>query len=131
MNFRNTFGAFASAVNTFASSPAATGLAFAVVLVWAAFGPITHYSANWQLLINTGTTVITFLMVFVLNNAQSRDTKAINVKLDSLIVAVERADNRLVGMEALPPVEAETVLQEVAEVIARDVEAAASAQAET
>jgi low affinity Fe/Cu permease len=104
---KNAFSAFASGVNRFVSSPAATGAAFAVVVVWALFGPVTHYSDGWQLFINTGTTIVTFLMVFVLNNAQSRDTTAMNAKLDDLIRAVEKADNRLIGLETLPPSEAE------------------------
>ena len=113
MNIRNAFGIFAARVNEFVSSPAATVAAFLLVVIWAAFGPIAHYSENWQLIINTGTTIITFLMVFILNNAQSRDTKAINVKLDSLIRAVEKADDRLVGMERLPETQAEKIIQEV------------------
>jgi low affinity Fe/Cu permease len=104
---KNAFSAFASGVNRFVSSPAATGAAFAVVVVWALFGPVTHYSDGWQLFINTGTTIVTFLMVFVLNNAQSRDTTAMNVKLDDLIRAIEKADNRLIGLETLPPSQAE------------------------
>jgi low affinity Fe/Cu permease len=108
-SMKNTFSAFASGVNRFVSSPAATGAAFAVVVVWALFGPVTHYSDGWQLFINTGTTIVTFLMVFVLNNAQSRDTAAMNAKLDALIGAVEKADNRLIGLEALPPSEAEAI----------------------
>jgi low affinity Fe/Cu permease len=86
-------------VNAFTASPQATGLAFAAVVVWALSGPYVHYSDGWQLLINTGTTVVTFLMIFVLNNAQSRDTSAINSKLDALIVAIQDADNRVVGLE--------------------------------
>jgi low affinity Fe/Cu permease len=73
------------------------------------FGPISHYSNNWQLIINTGTTIVTFLMVFVLNNAQSRDTNAINTKLDTLILAIEQADKRLVGLERLPVTEADAI----------------------
>lgn len=115
---KNAFAFFATAVNRFASSPAATGLAFLIVATWAAFGPITHYSNGWQLLINTGTTVVTFLMVFVLNNAQSRDTSAINSKLDALILAIEKADNRLIGLERLPLIEAENLAEEIA--IAQD-----------
>jgi low affinity Fe/Cu permease len=106
---RRSFSIFASGVNRFVSSAAATGAAFVVVVVWAVFGPITHYSESWQLVINTGTTIVTFLMVFVLNHAQNRDTTAINAKLDSLILAIERADNRLVGLEQLPITEAEAV----------------------
>jgi len=93
------FGTFARAVNRFVASPAATAAAFIIVALWAACGPVSHYSDGWQLLINTGTTIVTFLMVFVLNNAQSRDTSAMNSKLDALIIAVEHADNRLVGLE--------------------------------
>jgi low affinity Fe/Cu permease len=113
---RRSFSIFASAVNRFVSSAAATGVAFTIVVVWAIFGPITHYSEGWQLIINTGTTIVTFLMVFVLNHAQSRDTTAINAKLDSLILAIERADNRLVGLELLPITEAEAVAADVKDV---------------
>jgi low affinity Fe/Cu permease len=110
---KNAFSAFASGVNRFVSSPAATGSAFIVVVVWALFGPVTHYSDGWQLLINTGTTIVTFLMVFVLNNAQSRDTTAMNAKLDSLIKAIEKADNRLIGLEAMPASKAEELTAEI------------------
>lgn len=109
----NAFSLFATSVNRFVSSPSATGAAFILVVVWAAFGPATHYSESWQLIINTGTTIVTFLMVFVLNNAQSRDTTAINAKLDALILAIERADNRLVGLETLPASEAEAITAEM------------------
>jgi len=109
----NAFALFAAAVNRFVSSPAATGSAFLVVVVWALFGPATHYSNGWQLLINTGTTIVTFLMVFVLNNAQNRDTTAMNVKLDALIKAIEKADNRLIGLESLPPNEAQEITAEI------------------
>ncbi len=119
MNAKDVFGEFATRVNGFCSSPAATAAAFLLVVVWAGFGPVTHYSENWQLTINTGTTIVTFLMVFVLNNAQSRDTTAINVKLDSLIHAIEAADNRLVGMEHRPATEAEKILKAVEEEIAK------------
>jgi low affinity Fe/Cu permease len=95
----DAFTTFARAVNRFVASPAATAAAFALVVIWALCGPASHYSDAWQLIINTGTTIITFLMVFVLNNAQSRDTAAMNAKLDALIVALETADNRLVGLE--------------------------------
>jgi low affinity Fe/Cu permease len=110
---KNGFNAFAAGVNRFVSSPAATGAAFIVVVVWALFGPITHYSDGWQLLINTGTTIVTFLMVFVLNNAQSRDTAAMNAKLDALIEAIEKADNRLIGIESRPASEAEALTTEL------------------
>ncbi|HKU81140.1 MAG TPA: low affinity iron permease family protein [Candidatus Tumulicola sp.] len=111
---KNTFSIFAASVNRFVSSPAATGAAFIVVIVWALFGPASHYSNGWQLLINTGTTIVTFLMVFVLNNAQSRDTAAINTKLDALILAIESVDNRFAGLERRPLEEAEEIAEEIA-----------------
>jgi low affinity Fe/Cu permease len=107
------FGAFARFVNAFCSSPAATGLAFLIVLVWALAGPYFHYSDAWQLVINTGTTIVTFLMVFVLNNAQSRDTAAINAKLDAVIIAIEAADNRMIGLERHSDAEAHAIVEDV------------------
>ena len=107
------FGDFARAVNRFVASPAATVSAFLIILIWAIFGPISHYSDGWQLIINTSTTIVTFLMVFVLNNAQSRDTSAMNAKLDALIVALELADNRLVGLELKPESESRLLSEEI------------------
>lgn len=90
---------FVRAVNHFCSTPLAIGLAFLIVFAWLVCGPIFHYSAVWQLVFNTGATIVTFLMVFVLNSAQSRDTAAINAKLDAVIGAIESADNRMIGLE--------------------------------
>jgi low affinity Fe/Cu permease len=104
---REMFGAFARSVNDFSASHQATGLAFIIILVWAVSGPLFHFSDGWQLVINTGTTIVTFLMVFVLNNAQSRDTRAMNTKLDAIIYAIDAADNRLIGLERKGETEAD------------------------
>src|SRR5207244_6722088 len=72
-----------------------------IVLIWAATGPIFHFSDTWQLIINTGTTIVTFLMVFLIQNTQNRDAKAMHLKLDELIRAIRGARNRLVDLEKL------------------------------
>ncbi|MFN2527461.1 MAG: low affinity iron permease family protein [Candidatus Baltobacteraceae bacterium] len=130
---KNAFGIFAVWMNRAASSPLATFLAFLLVLSWAVSGPRLHYSDFWQLVMNTTSSIITFLMVFVLNYAQNRDTNAINTKLDALILAVERADNRLVGIERLPHTEAEKMQEEVhaLKAIADEVESLAKTERES
>jgi low affinity Fe/Cu permease len=75
--------------------------ALATVIVWAVSGPFFQYSANWQLVINTGTTIVTFLMVFLIQNAQNRESKAIHLKLDELIFAQKQARNEMIDIEHL------------------------------
>jgi low affinity Fe/Cu permease len=79
--------------------PAAFGLAVLIILFWAATGPFFHYSDTWQLVVNTGTTVVTFLMVFLIQNTQNHQGEAVQLKLDELIRAVQGAHNDLVGLE--------------------------------
>jgi len=76
-------------------------VAFAIIVAWALTGPIFHYSDTWQLVINTGTTIITFLMVFLIQNTQNRDAEAVHLKLDELIRALEGAHNALLDLEDL------------------------------
>jgi low affinity Fe/Cu permease len=98
---RELFRRFAAKVAEFSGSAWAFIFAVLIVLVWALTGPIFRYSDTWQLVINTGTTIITFLMVFLIQNTQNRDAKAIHLKLDELIRAVEKARTRLVDLESM------------------------------
>ena len=95
------FRRFAHRVSISVGAPWAFALALAIVAVWALTGPVFGFSDTWQLVINTGTTVITFLMVFVIQNTQNRESQVTQLKLDELIRAVEQARNELVDMEDL------------------------------
>jgi len=93
------FGRMANATASWSGKPSTFLLALAIVIIWAGTGPIFHYSDTWQLVINTGTTIITFLMVFLIQNTQNRDTLALQVKLSELIIAVQEADNRMAAID--------------------------------
>jgi len=95
------FRTFAKHIADFVGSPWAFAGAVALVLVWAATGRYFHYSDTWQLVINTGTTIVTFLMVFLMQNTQNRDAKAIHLKLDELLRGVKNARTGLVHLEDL------------------------------
>jgi len=82
-----------------AGSPLASLLAVSVIIIWGATGPIFQFSDTWQLVINTGTTIVTFLMVFLIQNSQNRDAKAVQIKLDELIRAIADARNKLIDAE--------------------------------
>jgi len=81
--------------------PAAFAVACAIIILWAAAGPIFNFSDTWQLIINTGTTIVTFLMVFLIQNTQNRDSEAMHIKLDELIRAIDEAQNALLNLEEL------------------------------
>ena len=84
-----------------AGSPVVSVIAFLILVIWALLGPVFNFSDTWQLVINTGTTIITFLMVFIIQQSQNKDTAAIQLKLNELIASNERASNRLVDIEDL------------------------------
>ncbi len=87
--------------------PLAFVIAVSIILVWAVTGPIFHFSDTWQLVINTGTTIITFLMVFLIQNAQNRDTEALQLKLDELIRSLHTAKNEIIDTEEMDDEEME------------------------
>jgi low affinity Fe/Cu permease len=100
VTIRHVFAHFATKISEWAGKPVTFILALIAVIIWAALGPVFDYSETWQLVINTGTTIITFLMVFVLQNAQTRDTRAIQAKLNEIILT-SHAENRFIGIENL------------------------------
>ena len=95
------FDHFAAHVTRWAGSPIAFGLALITVIIWGASGPAFAYSEVWQLVINTGTTIVTFLMVFLIQQSQNKDSEALHLKLDELLIALKGADERLVDAERL------------------------------
>ncbi len=116
---RDAFSRFASSVSRLAGKPIVFAMACGIIVVWAASGPMFGYSDTWQLVINTGTTIITFLMVFVIQNSQNRDGAALQIKLDELIRALEGAENALLDLEELGDVELEKIRQEYEELAAK------------
>ena len=103
------FAALSHRISTWAGQPIAFILAGLTVLVWIVTGPVFQYSDTWQLVINTGTTIVTFLMVFLIQNAQNRDGSAIQAKLDELIRALDTARNDFIGIEHLTEAELEKI----------------------
>ncbi|ANL46976.1 low affinity iron permease protein [Rhizobium phaseoli] len=97
---KHLFARFATKTSEWAGKPVIFILALSIVIIWALLGPFFDFSETWQLIINTGTTIITFLMVFVLQNAQTRDTRAIQAKLNEIILT-SHAENRFIGIENL------------------------------
>ena len=109
------FDHFASLVTRWAGTPIAFCLALLSIAVWALVGPLFGFSENWQLVINTGTTMVTFLMVFLIQQSQNKDSVAVHLKLNELLAANKQASNRMIGIEGLD----EQDLREVAQFYVR------------
>jgi low affinity Fe/Cu permease len=109
---RDAFGVFARKASNVLGTAWVFVLAILIIVIWAATGHAFNYSDTWQLIINTGTTIVTFLMVFLIQNTQNRDAKAVHLKLDELIRAVGGARNKLVDLEKLSDDELKALEQE-------------------
>ena len=107
------FRRFAHRVSFLAGSPWAFVLAVLAIVIWACLGPAFQFSDTWQLVINTGTTIVTFLMVFLIQNTQNRDSRALHLKLDELIRANSHARNRLIDLEELSDIELDKIHDEL------------------
>ena len=119
----------ASTVTRLAGSSWGFGVAVGIVAVWALTGPLFHWSDTWQLVINTGTTIVTFLMVFLIQRTQNKDGMAIQLKLNELVAAIEGASNRLIDVEDLSELELKTLhehYRRLVEMAASDANVAAS-----
>ena len=103
------FDHFSTIVTKVTGKPVTFIIAFVIIIVWAVSGPIFKFSDTWQLVINTGTTIITFLMVFVIQQSANKDTMAVHLKLNELIAATKGASNRLIDVEDLTPTELDTL----------------------
>ena len=114
------FDRFARWIERQVGSPVSFGLAIAAVVIWAVTGPVFGWSDTWQLVINTGTTIVTFLMVFLIQSTQSRDTRAIHLKLDELIRVNQQARNSLLNLEDLSEAEIEQVKKTFDRLVRRD-----------
>jgi low affinity Fe/Cu permease len=108
----SSFARLARWISTVSGRPLTFVLAVSVIVVWGVTGPLFGFSDTWQLVINTGTTIVTFLMVFLIQNTQNRDTEALQIKLDELIRAVKGARNEVIDLEELDEEELENVRQE-------------------
>jgi len=122
---RNVLSRFASAATAWTGSTPAFITAALVIVVWLITGPLFHYSDTWQLVINTGTTIVTFLMVFLIQRSQNKDALAVQLKLDEIVAAIEGASNRLISIEDLSEEDLKILrihYQRLAEMAKRDFE---------
>lgn len=115
--FSHAIEKFSTAVTRWTGSTMAFAIASATIVVWAVTGPIFGYSNTWQLVINTGTTIVTFLMVFLIQRSQNKDSLAIQLKLDEIVAAMAGASNRLIGCEDLNEEELRTLRRHYATLV--------------
>jgi low affinity Fe/Cu permease len=120
MSASNFFSKLAQWISRESGRPLTFCLAFAIIVVWAITGPMFQYSDTWQLVINTGTSVVTFLMVFLIQSTQNRDTEALQLKLDELIRVSTAARNKLLTLEDLTEEELDQVKKSFARIAAGD-----------
>ncbi|HEY4669221.1 MAG TPA: low affinity iron permease family protein [Tepidiformaceae bacterium] len=118
---RDHFATAARVTSRMLGTPKAFAVAVAIVVLWAATGPIFGFSDTWQLVINTGTTIVTFLMVFLIQNTQNRDALAMHLKLDELIQSMEGARDRLIGLEESTEGELDELHEEFQKVVEEEV----------
>ncbi|MFN2508056.1 MAG: low affinity iron permease family protein [Chthoniobacterales bacterium] len=111
MNKKSWFNIFAKAAARISGRPVTFTIALAIIIVWAITGPLFGFSDTWQLIINTGTTIVTFLMVFLIQNTQNRDAEAVQIKLDELIRATKGAHTVLLDLEELDDKHLKTIKQ--------------------
>lgn len=123
MRQTSSFGHFAKSVAKLSGRPSAFGFAVAIIVIWAVTGPLFGFSDTWQLVINTGTTIVTFLMVFLIQQSQNKDSVALHLKLNELLASNRIASNRMIGIEDLD----EQDLREVAAFYGRLAERAKTA----
>ena len=119
-SINSPFTRFAKRISTFTGRPLTFLLAVLVIVVWGVTGPLFGFSDTWQLVINTGTTIVTFLMVFLIQNTQNRDTEALQIKLDELIRVQREANNALLDLEELDDDELDRIRQVYLELARRE-----------
>ena len=128
---KSWFTSFAKWTSRVSGSPGAFALAIGTIAVWALTGPVFGYSDTWQLIINTGTTIVTFLMVFLIQNTQNRDSQAIQVKLDEIIRCTNGAHNALLNLEELEEDELRLICSEYVKIAERAREAIREGKSDT